>query len=370
MPLAGSDRDELAAWLRLLATPGVGPVHARQLLQQFGPPQTIFETGRAALARVAGEPLAAAIRAADPARDAQVESALQWAEAPGHHLVTLADADYPAPLLQIGDPPPLLYVVGRRDALTRPMVAVVGSRNATAAGMGNARAFARSLSGAGFTLVSGLAIGIDAAAHEGSLAAGAATVAVMGTGADIVYPAAHRDLARRISADGALVSELPLGTRPSTGGFPRRNRLIAGLARGVLVVEAAVQSGSLITARLAAEFGREVFAIPGSIHSPVARGCHALIKQGAKLVDGAEDVLSELGVAVSATAHSDYSDRPVGHSDPVLAAIGHGPVLPETLAAHLGLSVAELSARLLELELAGSIQRGADGRITRTPPIG
>jgi DNA processing protein len=369
MPLELARRDELRDWLRLVNTPGVGPVTARALLAALGLPGDVLAAGHAALVRAAGERIARAIRSESEQREAQSAAALAWAEAPDHHLVTLADPQYPPPLLQITDPPPVLYVTGQLEALERPMVAVVGSRNATVVGQSNARAFARVLSDAGFTVVSGLALGIDAAAHEGALDGPAGTVAVVGTGADRVYPAAHAPLARRIAAGGALLSELPLGTRASTSGFPRRNRLIAGLARAVLVVEAAVHSGSLITARQAAECGRDVFAIPGSIHSPLARGCHALIKQGAKLVESAEDILSELGVAgVSTSSHQ--TGRASLDESPLLAAIGHDPVLPDALAERLGLPVAEVTAGLLGLELDGAILRLADGRVQKARPVG
>ncbi len=384
MPLAIGDREDLGYWLRLTLTAGVGPVVARRLLEQFGLPHAIFESAGGLLAEVAGNRLADALRARDAAREHKVAEALDWAESGAHHLVTLADPDYPALLLQIGDPPALLYLAGCREVLLRPMLAVVGARNATAGGTANARSFARALSGAGWTVASGLALGIDAAAHDGALAGGSGTVAVLGTGADVVYPSRHRSLAHRIANDGAVVSELPLGTAPLPGLFPRRNRLIAGMSRGVLVVEAAVQSGSLITARQAGEFGRDVFAIPGSIHSPLARGCHALIRQGAKLVESADDVLSELPPIehplapstwpMSVSTHtlldvyppaSDSPDR-----DPVLGAIGHEPVLPDTLATHLGMPAGELGARLVMLELAGRLQRLPDGRVARAPPIG
>jgi DNA processing protein len=372
MPLDDAQRLELSDWLRLAHTDGVGPVTARELLAAFGLPGEVLGAGHAALARVAGERIARSIRQPDERRDARVAAALDWASIPGHHLVTLADADYPPLLLQIGDPPPLLYVAGQRQALARPMVAVVGSRNATAIGQANAQAFAKVLSQAGFAVVSGLALGIDAAAHEGALEAPAGTVAVVGTGADRVYPASHAPLARRIAAAGAVVSELPLGTRASVPAFPRRNRMIAGLARAVLVVEAAVHSGSLITARQAAEFGRDVFAIPGSIHSPLARGCHALIKQGAKLVESADDILSELGLGSShkVSADTQQDARPSLPESPLLAAIGHDPVLPDLLSAQLGLPVSEVGAQLLALELDGAILRLSDGRVQRVPPSG
>jgi DNA processing protein len=268
--------------------------------------------------------------------------------------------------------------------LARPMLAVVGSRNATAAGVANARTFSRALSASGWTVASGMALGIDAAAHDGALQGGAGTVAVVGTGVDVVYPQRHRALAGRIAADGLVLSELPLGTQPAPGLFPRRNRLIAGLSKGVVVVEAAPRSGSLITARLAADFGREVFAVPGSIHSPLARGCHALIRQGATLVESADDVLAELPPADPSL---DPPTRPLSagpparepaitvratspDQDPILSVVGHEPVRPDTLAAHLGLPVGEVGARLVVLELSGRLQRLPDGRVARPPPVG
>lgn len=370
MPLDASGRSELADWLRLVETPGVGPITVHRLLSELGPPRDVLATAEAVLARIAGPRVARSIRAADARREQRVDATLGWAGAAGHHLVTWAHADYPPQLLQIGDPPPVLYLRGARAALSRPMIAVVGSRNATIVGQSNARAFARTLSDAGFTVVSGLALGVDGAAHEGALAGGGGTVAVLGTGVDVVYPTAHRALADRIESDGALLSELPLGAAATAGAFPRRNRLIAGLARAVLVVEAAVRSGSLITAQQAAEFGRDVFAIPGSIHSPLARGCHALIKQGAKLVESADDVLCELGQAVPHGSglreiHSEGIGEP-----PLLAAIGHEPVLPDVLAARLDMPISGVTAGLLRLELNGSILRLSDGRVQRPSPNG
>jgi DNA processing protein len=384
VPFVDGDREDLGYWLRLVLTPGLGPVRARRLLEHFGLPHAIFESAGGSLVEAVGERLAKALRAHDAERERRIAHALDWACADDHHLVTLADRDYPALLLQIPDPPPLLYLAGRRETLARPMLSVVGSRNATAGGVANARAFGRALSEAGWTIASGMALGIDGAAHEGALEGGSGTVAVLGTGADVLYPARHKRLAARIAQDGVILSELPLGTEPAPGLFPRRNRLIAGLSHGVLVVEAAMQSGSLITAAQAGEFGRDVFAIPGSIHSPLARGCHALIRQGAKLVESVEDLLSELPHAdhpvdpqtrpMSASAHNasmplqqppDTPDR-----DPILAVLGHEPVLPDTLAMHLDLPSGELGARLVMLELAGRLQRLPDGRVIRPPPIG
>lgn len=287
--------DELAHWLRLASIPGLGASRQRDLLAAFGLPQHIFDAGRSALAAVVGRELADALLAA-PDTEA-IERGLAWAQAPGNHILTLADEAYPRSLLDIADPPALLYVKGQPALLQRNGIALVGARSATAQGMANAEAFARALAEQGFAVVSGLALGIDAAAHRGALAAGpegGGTVAVIGTGIDRIYPARNAELAREIATDGAVVSEFPLGTPPLQHNFPRRNRLIAGLAQGVLVVEAAVNSGSLITARLATESGREVYAIPGSIHSPLSRGCHRLIREGAKLVETAEDIFEEL----------------------------------------------------------------------------
>jgi DNA processing protein len=297
--------------------------------------------------------------------EAALATAETWLEAPGHHILTLADDNYPRQLLEISDPPALLYVSGRADLLSRPSLAMVGSRHASAQGAANAERFARAFSDAGLVVVSGLALGIDAAAHRGALGGASGTVAVLGTGADIVYPAHNRALAREIAARGALVSEFPLGTQPLPAHFPRRNRLISGLALGCLVVEAAADSGSLITARLATEQGREVFAIPGSIHSPLARGCHALIKQGAKLVEGARDVLEELQLPAPAPATAAAAAPADALAQRVLAALGHDPCAADVLAARCGLGAAELGAVLTKLELEGCITALSGGLYQR-----
>ncbi|MGH8640456.1 MAG: DNA-processing protein DprA, partial [Burkholderiales bacterium] len=295
-------------------------------------------------------------------------TAASWLEDPANQVLTLADAAYPPQLLQITDPPPLLYVKGRAELLSHPAIAVVGSRNATAQGAANAEAFARTLSDAGLTIVSGLALGVDAAAHRGGLAGRAGSVAVLGTGADIVYPARNRALAHELAARGALVSEFPLGTAALPGNFPRRNRLISGLALGCLVVEAAADSGSLITARLAAEQGREVFAIPGSIHSPLAKGCHALIKQGAKLVESANDILEELRLPVAATAPAGPAAEIGSSARVVLDALGHDPCDRDTLGVRCGLGAGELGALLTQLELDGHIAALPGGLVQRVFP--
>ncbi len=376
------DFDELGAWLRLLMVPRLGPGSARRLLAAFGSPQGLFaaepDAVRAVLPRFAPDALHA-----DTGWQAEQACAWAWlrdpnAEAP-RAVLTLADANYPAPLLEAVDPPLVLFAEGDLDRWRRPAVAIVGSRNPTQQGVENAQAFARALSEAGVVVVSGLARGIDAAAHDGALQpfesddmpfAGkqaGGTIAVLGTGLREVYPKGHKSLARRVACNGLLLSEFPLNTPPLPANFPRRNRIVAALSRGTLVVEAAVQSGSLITARLANEMGREVLAIPGSIHSPQARGCHALIKQGAKLVETAQDVLEELrlgasgqlGMAASEAtgSNADAVQPDASGSDPILQAMGHDPVGQDALSARTGLGPAELGARLLELELMGQVAR-------------
>src|SRR5512134_1757597 len=286
---------ELAAWLRLTLVPGLGGEGLRKLLSGFGLPSQVLATPRATLARALGDSLATRLLSDDSA--ASVAAALAWAAQPGNAIVTLADAAYPRSLLEIPDPPALLYVRGRIELLAVNALAIVGSRNGTAQGLSNAESFARTLSRSGLTIVSGLALGIDAAAHRGALDGPGSTIGVLGTGIDVSYPARNSELFAALAGRGAIVSEFPLGTPPVAANFPRRNRIISGLARGVLVVEAALDSGSLITARLAGEQGRDVYAVPGSIHSPLSKGCHALIRQGAKLVESAQDVLGEIAGA-------------------------------------------------------------------------
>lgn len=269
----------------------------------------------------------------------------------------MGDPDYPAALLETADPPLLLYAQGRVAQLQMPSLAIVGSRNPTRQGVDNARAFAEHLSHAGLTIVSGLALGIDAAAHEGALTGPSSTVAVVGTGLDQVYPKRNAKLAQRIVEEGLILGEYSLGTPPLPPNFPVRNRIIAGLTRGTLVVEAALQSGSLITARLAAEAGRDVYAIPGSIHSPLSRGCHALLKQGAKLVDTAQDILEDLHLGSAAARARPAQPSQPSTSDPLLEALGYDPMGLEALVARTGWSAAQLSAKLLELELDGQVAR-------------
>ena len=341
----------LAAWLRLTLIPGISGETQRKLLAAFGLPEAIFAAGRLEARSVIGDKADLLL---DSAPTEAIEHGLAWASQPGQSIITLADASYPPALLEIADPPSVLYVRGNPDLLHRRGIAVVGSRNATPQGTQTAESFARHLAAQGLCIVSGLALGIDAAAHRGALAAQGETVAVIGTGADRIYPARNKELAIAIAERGAIVSEFPLGTPAVAYNFPRRNRIISGLARGVLVVEAAPESGSLITARLAAEQGREVFAIPGSIHSPVARGCHKLIKQGAKLVETAQDILEELGnfaaAPMPAAAPSATPDEL-----PILAALGHDPCSLDDLVERTGQSADQLLPELLSLELGGSL---------------
>ena len=348
--------DEFAAWFRLLETPGVGLERARRLLAACGSPEAVFASTPAALRALAGPAVASAL-AQFPARYAErLAAARHWlASSANHQVLTLGDPAWPAALLQTADPPLLLYVQGDAECLNRCAIAIVGSRHPTAQGADNARAFASELGEQGYVVVSGLARGIDAAAHEGALGTPAGTLAVVGTGLDRVYPPGHRALAQRIAAHGALVSEYAPGTPAIAENFPRRNRIIAGLTQGTLVVEAALRSGSLITARLASEAGREVFAIPGSIHSPQSKGCHALIKQGAKLVVSAQDVLEELQGTPLRQAPAPLAPAP--HADPLLDALGHDPVTLDALMARTGWPASELAARLLELELDGLVAR-------------
>ncbi len=348
---------DLAAWIKLSLVPGLGGQGLRKLLSAFGLPRQVLAAGPAALARVVSAEVVT--RIVSDLDSPAVDAALEWATADGHAVLTLADGDYPQALLETPDPPALLYLRGRRELLARPGLAVVGSRNATPQGISNAEQFARAFSSAGLTIVSGLALGIDAAAHNGGLAAAGSTIAVLGTGADILYPQRNRALGERIAREGLIVSEFPLGTPPHGGNFPRRNRVISGLARGCLVVEAALASGSLITARLAAEQGRDVFAIPGSIHSPHSKGCHALIKQGAKLVESAQDLLQELGLPSQAAA-------PVAAAATgLLAHLGYDACGIDTLCARSGLTAAVVSAMLLQLELDGKVASLPGGQYQR-----
>ncbi len=362
-PSAGQAHS-LIAWIRLEQTPGVGRLTVRRLLDRFGDPSAVFAAGYDALVELVSPAKARAL--ADPPcaqTTRRIEAALAWLENPTNHLITPDHPAYPAQLREIDDPPFLLYAVGRIELLAGPAVAIVGSRNASAQGVANAGNFGHALSEAGLTIVSGLALGIDAAAHEGGLRGASSTVAVIGTGADRIYPRRNEALARRIAERGCIVSEYSLGTPPLSANFPRRNRIISGLAKAVLVVEAAAASGSLITAHVAADQGRDVFAIPGSIHSPLAKGCHKLIKEGAKLVESVADLLTELKLsplaAMSGAGAFDAAEQPL------LRAMGHGPVGTDALAAMTELAPAFLAVQLLALELAGHIERLPGGLFQR-----
>jgi len=366
------DADELGAWLRLTESRGTGADSVRRLLAAFGSPQAALAAGTTAWRSVVGAAAASGLANEPETLPALLALTLDWlaADPSRRHVLTYGDAAYPAALLHTADPPPMLYAQGDLALLNANSLAIVGSRHATPQGEDNARAFAAHLSGEGLTIVSGMALGIDGAAHDGALSGRGSTIAVVGTGLDLVYPKRHKALAHRISQQGLLLSEFALGTPSLDSNFPRRNRIIAGLTLGTLVVEAAVRSGSLITARLALECGREVFAIPGSIHSPQSRGCHRLIKQGAKLVESADDILHELrlparAVADPGVAAQDEAEPAQRPADSLLAAMGHDPATLDALGARTGWPSERLSAMLLELELDGKVARLPGGLFQR-----
>jgi DNA processing protein len=395
---------ELEAWLRLTLTPGVGNITARKLLVAFGLPEAIFCQSVSALGQVLDSQQVQQVRTEPPGLAKLLQTTLSWLAQSGsgaqqRRVVTLGDCGYPSALQSLDDPPLMLYLLGAGEftdktplapaehASTAPYLeatpypispanclAVVGSRNPTPQGLIHAREFCKTLGQAGLTIVSGLALGIDGAAHEGALSAPASTVAVVGTGLDRVYPKAHHALAHRIAQTGLLVSEYPLGTPPLTANFPKRNRLIAGLAQGTLVVEAALKSGSLITARLSAEQGKDVFAIPGSIHAAQARGCHALIKQGAKLIESAQDVLEEFALpgafnnAINSVAVDACRTSAKGLFDEqnlLLDSLGFDPMGLDALQARTGLDAAQLQVQLLNLELDALVARLPGGLFQR-----
>lgn len=366
-----TDPEESAAWIALSLVEGLGSVTYCQLLLHFKTPQAILAASYSSLCELVSKGVAEGIQKAP--EDPHIAKTLDWLSQPDNHLITLADAYYPQRLLSIDQPPPVLYAKGNLQMLKRPGLAIVGSRHATPQGESTAEQFAESLCRAGFAVVSGLALGIDGAAHRGALKADGATIAVVGTGLDIVYPARHKALAHQIVQYGLLLSEYPLGTPSLTHNFPRRNRIISGLSEGCLVVEANIDSGSLITARLAIEQGREVFAIPGSIHSPVSKGCHALIKQGAKLVESTEDIVSELkhvrlpNPALSISPNGslpDWTNLPA-EASPVLACMGFDPIFAELIAARAGLTPEQVSTMLTLLELEGVVSHLANGQFQR-----
>ncbi len=362
--------DRLLPWLRLIHAKGVGPARLAPLLEAGLTPERLLEDPPAALPPAARR----ALREID---EAGVEAGLAWLEEPDCHLLVRDDPRFPARLAELPDAPLALFVRGAPELVASPQLAIVGSRNPTRGGRETAREFAAHFARSGLTVTSGLALGIDRAAHEGALEGHGPTLAVLGTGPDRVYPAANRDLAHAIvEGGGALVTEFPPGTPPRAGHFPRRNRIISGLSLGVLVVEAAPGSGSLITARLAAEQGREVFAIPGSIHNPLARGCHRLIREGARLVESARDVLEELAPALrpwletEAPAEPERPTAPAeGPADPdyasLLDAMGFDPVSTDTLVERTGLPPEAVSSMLLLLELEGHVAPLPGGRYQR-----
>lgn len=378
MPVPARARD----WLALCLAPGIGARRAARLNEGLGGPLAWVGASDKALADC-GLP-ATAMRALRHPDNTQIDACLDWLK-PGHHwLVTLDDELYPPLLRQIDDPPPCLFLAGDPGLLVRPQVAIVGSRGATRGGLDHAADFAATLARAGFTVTSGLAAGIDARAHEGCLGAGGPTIAVIGTGPDIIYPARNKPLALEIVKQGAIVSPFPPGTQPRPGNFPARNRLISGMSLGTLVVEASLRSGSLITARLASEQGREVFAIPGSTHNPQARGCHALIKQGARLVEGAEEIVEALAPLAEELAGSLKAlldlDQPadldksetVPHMEEdadyraLLDAIGYDPTPIDQIIGRSELTTAQVSSMLLIMELDGRITAHPGGRYSRS----
>ena len=352
---------DLAAWLSLSFAPGLTHEAYRQLLVAFGGPQEILAAPRAEIASAVSDRAARAV--SSPVPPELLARVAEWLEDAANYVLTLGDAEYPQALLDTADPPPLLYAKGRVELLNTPAFAIVGSRNATQQGIAHAEAFGRALSDAGLTIVSGLALGIDAAAHRGGLGGAGSSIAVVGTGLDTVYPARNRELAHALARDGCILSEFSLGTSPVASNFPRRNRLISGLARGCLVVEAALSSGSLITARLANEQGKDVFAMPGSIHSPLTKGCHALIKQGAKLAETADDILEELKLpargAVAPAAHAAAPEHAVlGH-------LGFDPCDFDTIVRESGVAANVLAALLTQWEIEGLIEALPGGRYQR-----
>ena len=376
------ERAELTAWLRLTLTPGVGNDTARKLLAAFGSPEAVFEQSQAALRQLGSDKLASAIVTEPLKLPHLLQTTVDWLEGGDDRIVApIGSRHYPATLLDIEDPPLVLYMQGSllKQAQQAPNtiannLAIVGSRNPTPQGEANARQFAKAFAEQGLCIVSGLALGVDGAAHDGALLGGGQTIAVVGTGLDRVYPKKHLALAHRIVANGLIISEFPIGTPPLNANFPKRNRIISGLSVGTLVVEAALKSGSLITARLASEQGKDVFAIPGSIHSPLSRGCHYLIKQGAKLVETAQDVMEELKIPLSRAippldddeeAAGGSTSSPLAGDSSLLSALGFDIVSLDALQARTGLPTPELQAKLLELELDGFVTRLPGGLFQR-----
>jgi DNA processing protein len=358
--------NEVALWVALNQINGLGNAGLYQLLTKFGSPENIFSAGISQLKSVVSDEIATTIH--QGIRQENIQATLEWLDKEHAHIITLGDRHYPEQLLQISNPPVILYALGDLQLLSHPAIAIVGSRNATPQGEKNAESFSKDLCDQGFCIISGMALGIDGAAHRGALKSNGATIAVVGTGLDIVYPAKHRELAHQIASNGLILSEFPLGTPSKAQNFPRRNRIISGLSLGCLVIEANIDSGSMITARLAAEQGREVFAVPGSIHSPVSKGCHQLIKQGAKLVESSADIIEELKNVIP--THSPIG--PMAHkgqntpeSNSILALMGFDPTSFESLLSASGLTPETLSSMLMLLELEGKVAALAGGKYQR-----
>lgn len=365
--MTANKQSELACWIALQRVPGIGPVTYHKLLQQYGSPQYILNNPN----QLSGfnEKLVENLRHPDWQ---QVEQDLLWLEQDDRYILTIEDERYPVLLKEISDPPPLLYVQGEVSLLNDWQLAIVGSRNPSASGRNTAYDFAHYLADGGLVVTSGLAMGIDAAAHKGALSCGK-TIAVVATGLDRVYPAKHRQLAHDIVKSGVIVSEFPLGTSPKPELFPRRNRIISGLSLGTLVVEAALKSGSLITARMAMEQSREVFAIPGSIHNPLSRGCHQLIRDGAKLVETAQDIIEELGAlaglkpqAIQTEEEIESTHEKDGDYQVLLNHLGYDPIAIDRLIENTGLTADAVSSMLLLLELEGEVESLPGGRYVRT----
>ena len=363
---ANPEDSDVALWIALNFIPGLGNAGICNLLAKFGSPEAVFSAKHHQLREVVDDDVAQKI--SNGINYDLIQPTLDWLQKDNAYIVTLADEAYPKRLLEITNPPALLYAIGDLSWLNHPTIAIVGSRNSTPQGEKNAEDFAASLCNYGLCVASGMALGIDAAAHRGAIKANGATIAVVGTGLDIVYPAKHRDLAHKIAERGLILSEFPLGTPSKAQNFPRRNRIISGLSLGCLVVEANIDSGSLITARMAVEQGREVFAIPGSIHSPVAKGCHQLIKNGAKLVENTEDIVEELkNLLPGISPLGLLGDKSQDATEPntVLACMGFDPVDFETILILSGLTAQALSAMLMVMELEGKITTLSGGKYQR-----
>lgn len=369
------DHEQLLRWLSLQATPGIGDISLQKIMQHYGSIQSLCQASTRSLQSLLGHKAGLVERAiAKPLLEDQFAKTLDWLAQHQHHILMLQDEGYPKLLKEIPDPPPILYIDGDVDALRMPQLAIVGSRSPSAQGRINAGLFSSDLAARGLAITSGMALGVDTAAHEGALKKDGLTLAIAGTGVDVIYPARNKELATKIRMSGALVSEFPLGCTPRRENFPRRNRIISGLSLGVMVVEATVRSGSLITAHLAAEQGREVFAIPGSIHTPQARGCHLLIREGAKLIETAEDILNELGVLLSYSKVETVTNKDVpdpqacsldSQAEPLLAYLGFDPVSVNELVERSGLTADVISSMLLRMELLGQVESGPGGRYIR-----